>query len=81
MLDKGPYIDLDTLNLTNGDFTLSLWTKWNGPNKLNRSVPFRIGGNEIETETWNGAISHVTVETRARSPEWIMALYSSFSPI
>lgn len=176
MLDKGQYIDLDTLNPTNGDFTLSLWTKWNGPNdehqvlfcqraywsdstsrfqwhyemnsksfavmksmpgvpeavyfgdsasipvgewifltlvsrnhlvsmyvngepvpitgtngtefsmefvpnKLNRSVPFRIGGNEIETETWNGAISNVIVETRARSPEWIKAKYSSYKPI
>ena len=176
VLDKGQYIDLDTLNPTDGDFTLSLWTKWNGPNdehqvlfcqraywsdstsrfqwhyetnsksfavmksmpgvpeavyfgdsasvpvgewvfltlvsknhkvsmyvngkpvsiagtdgtefarefepnKLNRSVPFRIGGNEIETETWNGVIGRVTIETRARSSEWIKALYSSFNPI
>jgi hypothetical protein len=176
MLEMGQYIDLDTLNPTDGDFTLSLWAKWNGPNgehqvlfcqraywsdstsrfqwhyemnsgtfavmksmpgvpeavyfgdstsipvgewvfltlvsrnhlvsmyvngepvpiagtdgtefarefvpnNLNRSVPFRIGGNEIETETWNGAIGRVTIETRARSSEWIKALYSSFSPI
>lgn len=51
------------------------------PNKLNRSVPFRIGGNEIETETWNGAIGNAIVETRVRSPEWIKAKYSSYKPI
>ena len=32
LLKPGQYIDLDTLNPTGGDFTLSLWTKWNGPN-------------------------------------------------
>ena len=148
LLEPGQYIDLDTLNPTGGDFTLSLWTKWNGPNgehqalfcqraywsdstsrfqwhfesntgsftvmksmpnypeaiffgdstsvpvgewaflvliskdhmvsmfvngkpvgnaqefvpnDLNRSVPFRVGGNEIRTETWNGVIDGVSI--------------------
>ena len=164
LLGPGQYLDLDTLNPTGGDFTLSLWTKWNGPNgehqvlfcqraywsdstsrfqwhyevnsgsfavmksmpgypeavffgdstavpvgewaflvlvsnggmvrmyvngepvgeaqaftpnELKRSVPFRVGGDEIETETWNGAIDRVSIETRARSPEWIRAMYES----
>ena len=45
------------------------------PNELNRSVPFRIGGDEIETETWNGAIDEIRIESIARSPEWIKAMY------
>jgi hypothetical protein len=167
LLEPGQYLDLDTLNPTGGDFTLSLWTKWNGPNgehqvlfcqraywsdstsrfqwhyevnsgsfavmksmpgypeavffgdssavpvgewahlvlvskdgmvamyvngdpvgeaqafapnELKRSVPFRVGGDEIETETWNGAIDRVSIETRARSPEWIKARYLETKP-
>lgn len=167
LLGPGQYLDLDTLNPTGGDFTLSLWTKWNGPNgehqvlfcqraywsdstsrfqwhyevnsgsfavmksmpgypeavffgdssavpvgewaylvlvskdgmvamyvngnpvgeaqafapnELKRSVPFRVGGDEIETETWNGAIDRVSIETRARSPEWIKAWYLKTKP-
>ncbi|WP_406539492.1 LamG-like jellyroll fold domain-containing protein [Fibrobacter sp.] len=175
LLEPGQFIDLDTLNPTGGDFTLSLWTKWNGPNgehqvlfsqreywsdstsrfqwhyevnsgtfavmkgmpdypgavyfgdstsvpvgewaflvlvsknhkvsmyvngepiaiagsdgtefagefvpnELNRNVPFRIGGDEIETETWNGAIDEVRVESIARSPEWIEVMYEQLKP-
>lgn len=167
LLGPGQYLDLDTLNPTGGDFTLSLWTKWKGPNgehqvlfcqraywsdstsrfqwhyevnsgsfavmksmpgypeavffgdssavpvgewaylalvskggmvtmyvngepvgeaqaftpnELKRSVPFRVGGDEIETETWNGAIDRVSIETRARSPEWIKARYLETKP-
>ncbi|SHK88446.1 LamG-like jellyroll fold domain-containing protein [Fibrobacter sp. UWB12] len=175
LLEPGQFIDLDTLNPTGGDFTLSLWTKWNGPNgehqvlfsqreywsdstsrfqwhyevnsgtfavmkgmpdypgavyfgdstsvpvgewaflvlvsknhkvsmyvngkavaiagsdgaefarefvpnDLKRSVPFRIGGDEIETETWNGVIDEVRVESIARSPEWINAMYERLKP-
>ena len=47
------------------------------PNELTRSVPFRVGGDEVETETWNGAIDQVSIETRARSPEWIRAKYEA----
>ena len=175
LLEPGQFIDLDTLNPTGGDFTLSLWTKWNGPNGehqvlfcqraywsdstsrfqwhyevnsgtfavmkgmpdypgavyfgdstsvpvgewaflvlvsknhmvsmyvngkavaiagsdgaefarefvpngLKRSVPFRIGGDEIGTETWNGVIDEVRVESIARSPEWINAMYERLKP-
>ena len=175
LLSPGQFIDLDTLDPTGGDFTLSLWTKWGGPNgehqvlfsqraywsdstsrfqwhyevnsgtfavmksmpgwpeavyfgdstsvpvgewaflvlvsknhkvsmyvngepvpiagsdgtefagefvpnELNRSVPFRIGGNEIETETWNGPLDEIWIETLARSPEWIRARYEALKP-
>lgn len=175
LLEPGQFIDLDTLNPTGGDFTLSLWTKWNGPNGehqvlfsqreywsdstsrfqwhyevnsgtfavmkgmpdypgavyfgdstsvpvgewaflvlvsknhkvsmyvngepiaiagsdgtefarefvpngLNRNVPFRIGGDEIETETWNGALDEIWVESIARSPEWIEVMYKQLKP-
>ena len=175
LLEPGQFIDLDTLDPTGGDFTLSLWTKWNGPNGehqvlfsqrdywsdstsrfqwhyevncgtfavmksmpgspeavyfgdstsvpvgewaflvlvsknhmvsmyvngkavaiagsdgaefarefvpngLKRSVPFRIGGDEIETETWNGVIDEVRVESIARSPEWIEVMYEQLKP-
>jgi hypothetical protein len=175
LLEPGQFIDLDALDPTGGDFTLSLWTKWNGPNgehqvlfsqrdywsdstsrfqwhyevnsgtfavmksmpgspeavyfgdstsvpvgewaflvlvsknhmvsmyvngepvaiavsdgtefarefvpnELKRSVPFRIGGDEIETETWNGAIDEVRVESIARSPEWIEVMYERLKP-
>jgi len=50
------------------------------PNELNRSVPFRIGGNEVRTETWNGVIDRVSIETRARTPEWIRAKYEALKP-
>ncbi|MCQ2097662.1 MAG: hypothetical protein MJY87_06945 [Fibrobacter sp.] len=42
------------------------------PNELDRKVPLRIGGNEIDTETWNGAIDEVVVENVAHSAEWIL---------
>lgn len=45
------------------------------PNNLNEEVPFRVGGNEIETETWNGAIDEVRIENVARSAAWIKASY------
>jgi len=175
LLLPGQFIDLDTLDPTDGDFTLSLWTKWNGPNgehqvlfcqraywsdstsrfqwhyevnsgtfavmkgmpdypgavyfgdstsvpvgewaflvlvsknhmvsmyvngkavaiagsdgtefarefvpnELNRNVPFRIGGDEIETETWNGALDEIWVESIARSPEWIEVMYEQLKP-
>lgn len=175
LLEPGQFIDLDTLDPTGGDFTLSLWTKWNGsneehqvlfsqrdywsdstsrfqwhyevnsgtfavmksmpgspdvvcfgdstsvpvgewaflvlvsknhkvsmyvngepiaiagsdgtefagefvPNELNRNVPFRIGGDEIETETWNGALDEIWVESIARSPEWIEGMYEQLKP-
>lgn len=37
------------------------------PNQLDVAVPFRIGGDEIETETWNGIIDEVRIESFARN--------------
>lgn len=174
-LEPGQFIDLDTLDPTGGDFTLSLWTKWDGPNgehqvlfsqraywsdstsrfqwhyevnsgtfavmksmpgwpeavyfgdstsvpvgewtflvlvsknhhvsmyvngkpvaitgsdgtkfagefvpnELNHGVPFRIGGDEIETETWNGPLDEIWIESFARSPEWIKVQYEKLKP-
>lgn len=171
LLKPGQFIDLDTLDPCAGDFTISLWTKWNGPNgehqilasqraywsdstsrfqwhfegsrgefvvlksrpaypegftfgdssivpvgewanlvlvsennmismyvngkavimtdedgkevtakefvpnELDRKVPLRIGGNEVDTETWNGVIDEVVIENVARSAEWIQEQY------
>ena len=41
---------------------------------------FRIGGDEIETETWNGALDEIWVESVARSPEWIEVMYEQLKP-
>lgn len=41
------------------------------PNELDRKVPLRIGGDEIDTETWNGAMDELRIENVARSAEWI----------
>lgn len=48
------------------------------PNNLNRAVPFRIGGDEIFEETWNGAIDEVKIENVAQSAETIKAYYESY---
>ncbi len=45
------------------------------PTDLNESVPLRIGGNEIDVETWNGVLDEVRVEKQARSEEWIRFSY------
>lgn len=47
------------------------------PNELKQAVPFRIGGNEIDEESWNGAIDEVRIETVARSADWIRAAYET----
>lgn len=161
-LEPGQFIELDSLAPTDGDFTISLWTKWNGTNgnhqilvsqrsywsdstskfqwhyendygkfsvmksapvrpdeisfgdssivpvgkwsfltlvskdhnysmyvngeqvgetspfttnQLDVYVPFRIGGNEIKTETWNGLIDEVRIESVARSQKWIKEMW------
>lgn len=45
------------------------------PNDLKQAVPFRVGGNEIDDETWNGVIDEVFVENVARPDEWIRKQY------
>ena len=163
-LKPGQFIDLGELDPTNGDFTISLWTKWKGTNgnhqilaaqrsywsdstskfqwhfdnvdgmfavmksapkvpveitfgdssvvpvdewsflvlvskdnqvsmyvngkqvgetssftsnPLEKAVPFRIGGNEIPTETWNGLLDEVRVENVARDLEWIINTFQT----
>lgn len=163
-LAPGQFIEIDSMGLTDGDFTISLWTKWEGTNgnhqilvsqrsywsdstskfqwhyeavygnftvmksapvkpddivfgdssivpvgewsfltlvsenhnvtmyvngkqvgetspfeanKLDVYVPFRIGGNEIDAETWNGLISDVRIESVARSKDWVKNEYQS----
>lgn len=163
-LKPGQFIDLGELDPTNGDFTISLWTKWKGTNGnhqilaaqrsywsdstskfqwhfdnvdgkfavmksapkvpveitfgdssvvpvdewsflvlvskdnqvsmyvngkqvgetssftsnlLEKAVPFRIGGNEIPTETWNGLLDEVRVENVARDLEWIINTFQT----
>ncbi|MCF0215487.1 MAG: hypothetical protein HUK21_03325 [Fibrobacteraceae bacterium] len=45
------------------------------PNELENEVSFRIGGNEIPTESWNGPIDAIRIESVARPLEWIKATY------
>ena len=42
-------------------------------------VPFRIGGTEIANDTWNGVIDEVTIESTARSAEWVKAQYEALA--
>lgn len=175
LLKAGQFIDLDSLDICEGDFTISLWTRWNGPNgehqilvseraywsdstsrfqwhyevnkgwftvmksmpafpyavgfgdssavpvgewanlvlvskdhmvsmyvngdvlttqdedgneisqyefipnDLDRKVPLRIGGNEVDTETWNGVIDEILIEKVARSADWVKDNYKKFA--
>lgn len=45
------------------------------PTELNAKVPLRVGGNEVDVETWNGVLDEVRVEKVARSEEWIRISY------
>lgn len=47
------------------------------PTELTQSVPFRVGGDEIENEVWNGVLDEVRVDLTARSDEWIRASYET----
>lgn len=47
------------------------------PNDLNQPVPFRIGGDEIDGETWNGAIDEIRIDAAARDAEWVKASYET----
>ena len=49
------------------------------PNDLLTPVPFRIGGDEIDVETWNGAIDEIKIASTARSAEWVRAEYEKFA--
>ena len=45
------------------------------PKDMAEPVPFRIGGTEVANDTWNGIIDEVTIESTARSAEWVKAQY------
>lgn len=42
-------------------------------------LPFRVGGNDVEEETWNGSLDEVRVVTKARSAEWLRMEYETQS--
>ncbi len=39
--------------------------------KTDIGVPFRVGGNEISEESWNGSLDEIRVANTARSAEWL----------
>lgn len=47
------------------------------PTELTQAVPFRVGGDEIANEVWNGVLDEVRVDLTARSDEWIRASYET----
>lgn len=47
------------------------------PNDLKQAVPFRIGGDEIDDESWDGALDEIRIETVARSEAWIKTVYET----
>lgn len=51
LLKQGQFIDLGSVNLTKGDFTLSLWTKWNGMND-GRQILFSLHDVENGDSVW-----------------------------
>ncbi len=40
-------------------------------------LPFRVGGNDVEEETWNGSLDEIRVVTKARSAEWLRMEYET----
>lgn len=56
------------------------YTEWKFvPNDLKRKVPFRVGGDEVSTETWNGAIDEVLIETVAHDANWVKEQYKKYT--
>ena len=49
------------------------------PKDVAEPVPFRIGGTELSTDTWNGAIDELTIDMFARSDESIKAEYEKLA--
>lgn len=47
------------------------------PAILSETVPLRIGGNEVDTETWNGVLDEIRIESVARNQEWIRLSYET----
>ena len=49
------------------------------PKDMTKPVPLRIGGTEVANDTWNGIIDEVTIESTARSAEWVKAQYEALA--
>ena len=49
------------------------------PKNFDEPLPFCIGGSETPNDTWNGIIDEVTIESTARSAEWVKAEYEKFA--
>ena len=47
------------------------------PRELDMALPFRVGGNDVEDETWNGSLDEVRVVSKARSAEWLRLEYET----
>lgn len=47
------------------------------PLRIDHDIPFRVGGNEIEEETWNGSLDEIRVVKRARSQSWLRMEYET----
>ena len=50
------------------------------PKDVVEPVPFRIGGSDLASDTWNGALDEFRMESTARSEEWIKRQYIAFRP-
>lgn len=44
---------------------------------FNAPLPFRVGGNEVGEESWNGALDEIRVDKKARSAEWLRMEYET----
>ena len=49
------------------------------PSPVSEPVPFRIGGTEFASDTWNGVLDEVTIDFFARSAESIKAEYQKLA--
>jgi len=49
------------------------------PSPVSEPVPFRIGGTELASDTWNGVLDEVTIDFFARSAESIKAEYQKLA--
>lgn len=47
--------------------------------KILDDIPFLVGGNEVEEESWNGAFDEIRVVQKARSAEWLRLEYETQS--
>lgn len=48
------------------------------PKDVVTPVPFRVGGSELPTDTWNGVLDEFRLESVARGEKWIRAQYEMY---